>query len=63
MTLKVEPVTQLGMSGVFLVKNGQYMYLSFEEADEVVNLLYAALPKGSRMDIIGQNGNEGLHYE
>jgi hypothetical protein len=62
-TLKVEPVTQFGMTGLFLIKNGQYMYLSCAEADEAVNLLYAALPKGSRMDIIGQNGNDGLHYE
>lgn len=56
-------VGRLTEPGMFLYKNGQMpMFLTYDQASELVDLLYAALPKQSRIDIIGQNGNDGQHY-
>ncbi len=53
-----------GMQGIFLSKNpsGFIMFLTYEEASELIDVLYSAIPRNSRVDVIGQNGNDGLHY-
>lgn len=64
MKYKLEHCTRENFSGVFLSKNSQGpMYIPYDELSQVVDLLYAAIPRTpSRIDIIGQNGGTGLHY-
>ena len=53
-----------GEKGLFISKNGQMpMYLTYEQCEELAQLLWNSIPKTqSRIDLIGQNGNDGLHY-
>lgn len=57
--------TQTNESEILVTNGHTSILLKYEEADQLEFLLGTLLQNiiDKRMDTIGQNGNEGLHYE
>ena len=70
-TITIKEGTKRGFEGFWLSKNSgnPLVFLSFDDADYLASILLAALQDRQhrldeeRMDVIGQNGNDGQHYD
>jgi hypothetical protein len=46
------------------ISNPTHSYIVFEHFNKIVDSVVEAVTKEkSRVDVIGQNGNDGLHYD